>query len=239
MPSERYFIDQVFKVNQDIILKDSEFHHLVRVMRTRKGEVVELVNGQGGLTQATVEEIFKDQARLHIDSIHIEKRRNNKIILAQAIPKPNRLDYIIEKGTELGVDEFWLFPSQHSVKKDFSPEQLERLRIQIIAAMKQCGRLYLPELALKPSLEKWEANSGTFFFGDVDKTAELFSSAWKRLQVSFPVIFVVGPESGLSEKENTFLKEKGAYGVKLHENILRTDTAGIVALSLIEHWLLE
>lgn len=239
MPAERYFVDAILKANDEIQIADQEFHHLKHVMRTRKGDFVELVNGKGALANATVTDILKDKAILKIESAAQAAKPQNQIILAQAIPKPNRLDYILEKGTELGTDAFWLFPSTHSVKKEFSPNQEVRMRTQVITAMKQCGRLFLPEIILKPPIEKWDPFSEGAFFGDVDPQATLFWEIWQNYKVGKTVVFCIGPESGFTEEEEELLREKGAMGVKLHENILRTDTAPLVALSLMKHWLLS
>lgn len=244
MPAERYFIDQPLNLQSQIILKDTEFHHLIHVMRTRKGEQVELINGQGLLALATVKDILKDQARLFINEVHTEMQRKERVILAQAIPKPNRLDFIIEKGTELGVDEFWLFPGKLSLKKDFSENQLERLESQTIVAMKQCGRLFLPKLCVKPALKEWKEWPKHAFFGDIESQAPLFLNIWKEKNWEEKdkiesIIFFVGPESGFNEEEISCLRQNGVTGVRLHQNILRTDTASLVALSLITHWLLK
>jgi 16S rRNA (uracil1498-N3)-methyltransferase len=240
MPAERYFLEEPLQVNDKKILKETEFHHLARVMRARQGDQIEIVNGQGALAYGTVSEIYKDNAVLHIESIETEPAPKVEVILAQAMPRPNRLDFILEKGTELGVSQFWLFPGDLSVKKDLlTPNQFDRMRALTVAAMKQCGRLFLPSIEFKPSLEKWNFEEGAFFFGDVDAQAPLFSKVWRTHPPSSPLIFLTGPESGFSGKENALLKLKKATGVKLHGNILRTDTASLVALSLIEHWLLE
>lgn len=239
MPAERYFIEDSFTTGKSYSLEGSELHHLARVMRTRVGESIELVNGQGQLAQAIVQDIKKEEAIVTLTEVEIATRRSQTVILAQAIPKLNRLDFILEKGTELGVDEFWLFPGAHSVKADFSSNQLERMQAMILAAMKQCGRLFLPTISLKPALQKWPALTGTAFFGDTDENAPLFSQAWEKAPHPSPIIFFVGPESGLTDKEVQELKHRGVQGVKLHPNILRTDTAPLVALSLIEHWLLQ
>jgi 16S rRNA (uracil1498-N3)-methyltransferase len=240
MPAERYFLDCSFKVNDHHELKGPEFHHLAHVMRTRKGEPVELVNGKGALAQATVQDILKEKAILIIGQVYQEPDRPCRLILAQAIPKPNRLDFILEKGTELGVDCFWLFPGRHSAKKEFFPHQLERAQTLTIAAMKQCGRLTLPKLVLQPSLDKWPSLAEmSAFFGDLEPEAPPFEEAWRRLDSpSYPILFVTGPEAGFSKQEVQILRERGAAGVKLHPNILRTDTASIMALSLLSHWLL-
>lgn len=235
MPAERYYIDRSPSLHEQVELADAEFHHLARVMRARVNDPVELVNGKGMLAEATVSEILKDRVRLHIDAISQENRTGPTVILAQAIPKPNRLDFVLEKGTELGVDEFWLFPGMTSVKKDFSPNQLERAGSLLLAAMKQCGRLFLPSITLKPRLKDWLKIPSPAYFGDTDRHAPLFSPLANNKPLPESILFFVGPESGFTEEEVAFLKTHDAEGVKLHQNILRTDTASLLAVGLIAH----
>jgi 16S rRNA (uracil1498-N3)-methyltransferase len=155
------------------------------------------------------------------------------------MPKPNRLDFILEKGTELGVDAFWVFPGQLSIKKEFFPHQMERAQSLLVAAMKQCGRLTLPTLHLQPPLTQWTTFPSTAFFGDLSPEALPFEIVWKQSTgLTSPFLFITGPESGLTSQEEQFLKEGGVKGVRLHPYILRTDTASLMAVSLLSHWLL-
>lgn len=240
MPSERYFIDADFLSQKHQELMGPEFHHLAHVMRTRKGDSIELVNGKGALAQAIVHDFSKDKARLHIEEVYQEPSAPCQLILAQAFSKQNRLDFIFEKGTELGVDHFWLFAGQHSAKKECYPSQIERMRAVTIAAMKQCGRLYLPTISFIPPIVEWadRLSQLSSFFGDLNPEALLFEKAWKERVNSHapPFVFITGPEGGFSEEEVISLKDQGAIGVKLHKNILRTETASIMALSLLSHW---
>lgn len=238
MPAERYFIDQDLKEHQTLEIKDAEFHHMAHVMRTRKGERVEVINGRGALAQAIVQDLSRDRAVLMLEDLFITPPSPCRLILAQALPKANRLDFILEKGTELGVDEFWLFPGDLSAKKDFFPSQLERAQAVLISAIKQCGRLTLPHLALKPTLKNWPSFPALAFFGDLEEDAPLFETAWKEKgPFSLPVVFFTGPESGFSSEEVQLLRKGQAAGVKLHSNVLRTETASLMALSLLSHWL--
>lgn len=239
MPSERYFSDQILKTDTLIKIYENEFHHLTRVMRAREGDLLEIVNGKGTLAKANVIEIKKDHALLNILEVFQEPTRTKQLILAQAIPKSNRLDYILEKGTELGVDVFRLFPGELSVKKELFPNQLERAQSLVIAAMKQCGRLTLPEILMDPPLSKWQTiDSNAAFFGDVSSDARPLKNMLEPLSLSTSIssiLFFTGPESGFTQKEELYLKKLGVQGVKLHENILRTDTASIMALAIISH----
>lgn len=240
MPAERYYLNQILDAPMRCELKGAEFHHLAHVMRTQINDTVELINGKGVLAHAAVETIEKEKAVLRIISTQQEKKRC-QLTLAQAIPKPNRLDFIIEKGTELGVDSFFFFPGKLSQKKELFPSQLDRMRYLAISALKQCGRLHLPEIEIKPSLEQWHSlPSGPAFFGDTKAEARLLGDALKSSPPSsLPILFFTGPESGFSCEETRLLKILGAKGVKLHENILRTDTASLAAITLIHHWMIQ
>jgi 16S rRNA (uracil1498-N3)-methyltransferase len=141
----------------------------------------------------------------------------------------------LEKGTELGMSQLWLFPGQRSERKQLTESQLEHMRATSIAAMKQCGRLYLPSIELKPPLLQWQKLNSVAFFGDLSSIAPLFNSVWKELTSVSEVLFFVGPEGGFTVDEERKLHEIQVQGVRLHKNILRTDTAALVALSLITH----
>jgi len=233
MPAERYFLTADFHNGQSAILEGTEFHHLVNVMRSQAGESVELVNGRGSLAKATIERLEKKKAHLVIDNVFVQEPQKDVVILAQAIPRINRLDFILEKGTELGMTHVWLFPGDRSERKNFTESQLERLPNICISAMKQCGRLYVPEISLKPVLSKWTKPEHSLYFGDVHPEAPLLENVMKGPRRG--IIFCVGPESGFSDQEENVLRSLGGTGVKLHHNILRTDTAAVAALAIITH----
>jgi 16S rRNA (uracil1498-N3)-methyltransferase len=241
MPTERYFLAAPFSEGQHFYLEGQEFHHLTHVMRGKAEDTIELVNGQGELASATIQTIEKKRSAIKVMAVQREAPPTFEIILAQAIPRLNRLDFILEKGTELGMTQLWLFPSDYSERKSLTEHQLERLQAITVAAMKQCGRLYLPKIHLHPPLEKWSKPPYLALFGDVSPSAPLFAQLWEsqRVAKSAGILFFVGSESGFSEKEEKRLLTLGAQGVKLHSNILRTDTASLAALALIYHWLLD
>lgn len=237
MPHDRFFTAQQLTIGTEVALSEDEGYHLARIMRVAVGETIEVVNGQGWLAQATVEAIQKRTVTLRIVNIHQDPPPRREIILAQALPKVNRLDTIIEKGTEIGATQIWLFPGQRSEKRDLSPNQLQRVHALTISALKQCGRLYLPKIEIKPVLEKWTELPCKGFFGHTSDDAPTFQQLWQQEKPK-DIIFFVGPEAGFTPHEIRILKRLEATGVCLHNNILRTDTASIVALSLISHWMM-
>jgi 16S rRNA (uracil1498-N3)-methyltransferase len=226
MPQNRFFLDQPFTKDAQIEVTGEEFAHM-RVMRPKIGDTFELVNGKNALAQAEVQNLTKTSVELKIRGVQTGKDKP-QIILIQALPRMQLLDWIIEKGTELNATEFWLFPGEYSEKKTLSETQISRLKHITISSMKQCGRLDLPKILVFPSLQKIPF-SGTVLFGDVRKNAQPFPQ--KLTQA--PFCFCVGPEKGFSEKEVRFLEEKKGVGVHLHENILRTETAAIIGLAYL------
>ncbi len=234
MPAERFYSPNPLQQGEEVFLTDLEFHHLVNVMRIRENECIEIVNGNGQLATATVKRIEKKRALLHVDLIKTEIAPVHSLILAQAVPRTNRLEFILEKGTELGVTEIWLFPSARSEKRSFTEHQIERLNAILIAAMKQCGRLFLPKLLFMPMIKEWKEVPQRAYFGDTSPDAPLFLDLWDKKSAT--TFFCIGPESGFSEEEILLLRSKNLMGVKLHSNILRTDTAALTALSLVSHF---
>jgi 16S rRNA (uracil1498-N3)-methyltransferase len=224
MPADRFFVAAPLENN--LILEGEEFHHLAKVMRVRIGETIEIVNGQGEFAEAEVISLNKKNCELKILSHKKVPPPEQSLILALALTRPASLEWTLEKATELGATEIWLFPGERSEKKELSKSQIHRLETILINALKQCGRLYLPKIVLKPPLEQWQIPSGSLFFGDFSTTAPLKGPFDKT------VTFFIGPEKGFSPAETLLLREKlKAHPISLHENILRAETAAITILS--------
>jgi 16S rRNA (uracil1498-N3)-methyltransferase len=223
---ERFYLDDPLKP-PSLLLEGPEFHHLAHVMRVRVGEEIELVNGRGVLVKAKVASLKKESA--HLDLLHREEHPvpSPHLLLGLSLIKRDRLEWVIEKGTELGAEAFFLFPADRSEKNDLSPNQQERLRHVAISALKQCGRLYLPEIRLFSSLEEVLTTEATILFGDLDPKAPQLAPSKRE-----STLFITGPEKGFSPKELSLLKQKG-QGVRLHSNVLRAETAPLVALGLL------
>lgn len=233
MPHERFFTDSDLKEGQSVYLDSDEAHHL-KVMRPWPGDTFEVINGRGFLAKAQLLELAKEKALLKIIDVSFEEEPKPYLKLFQAIPRMNRLDTILEKSTELGVTEIVLFPGDKSEKKEISAQQLTRVKHIAVAATKQSGRLYVPRIRIVDPIANWKKEEGLLFYGDIDKAAQ---PLWKVLPQVLPEVMgvCIGPEAGLTEKEEGLLKAGGFRGVALHQNILRTDTAPIAALALLSH----
>lgn len=234
MPENRFFTFHPLQIGE-ATLEEEEAHHLQHVMRLNAGDRVELIDGNGALAKAVIKKCSKRAILLEVKEVHIETPPSFSIIIAQAIPRFQRLDVILEKGTELGMTELWLFPGAHSEKSQFTDPQKERIQKILISAIKQCGRLYLPQVKFIEPLEEWKSPLYPLYFGDLTPQTPLFIDAFSKSERG--VIFAVGPEKGWSPDELSQLKKLKAKGVSLHSNILRADTAPLAALSLISQML--
>ncbi|MBP9840899.1 MAG: 16S rRNA (uracil(1498)-N(3))-methyltransferase [Simkaniaceae bacterium] len=206
MPSHRFF-------SSGSTIEGEEFHHLTRVMRNQVGDEIELIDGKGSLSLAKITSIEKKEATLKILATSTEEPPKERYSLIQGVPQGAKIEWVLEKGTELDIDDFLFFGS-----KDFSPNKLTRFHHILIAAIKQCGRLFLPTLSFYSSLEEVPLHEGACY-GDPQGTP--YHTGHQ---------IVIGPESGFSEEEISLLKGKGAQGVSLGKHILRTETAAIIGV---------
>jgi len=230
MPHNRFFCIDTLEVGKEVILEGPEAHHL-GVMRARSDDTVELIDGRGTLAIARLLAMDRRKAHLRIESVTVEVKAQGQVILAQALPRMNHLEWIIEKGTELGADAFWLFPGQLSEKKQLTPSQANRLNHLICAASKQCGRLHFPTIEFKPLLEQWVIPEIALLYGTLKTDVPYL---WE-CTLALPVILCIGPEAGFASEELHCLQHTlQGQGVRLSRNTLRTETAAIVGLSLLQ-----
>ena len=224
--SDRFFLDAPFFQDDHQFLEGPEFHHLTHVMRISVGDTVELVNGKNQLATARVESMTKKVAELLLLSV-TEEPQKPPLILGAALFRFSRLEWLIEKAVELNATEIRLFPATRSEKKSVTKTQLERFEQIVLSAMKQCKRLDLPQISFYPSLQELPLE-GSALFGDLREGAEPMP------KTASPLMLLIGPEGGFTPQEILFLESKGAKGISLHKNVLRAETAGVVALVQVQ-----
>lgn len=220
MPTERFFIDA--ELDGTLHLSGPELHHL-QVMRAKTGHDVELVNGRGSLAQARIQNLSKREAIFEVIEVKNIPTKDPLLNLGVPLMRPSKLELVIEKCTELGGDAFYLYPSDHSEKKELSAHQKQRLNHIAISAMKQCGRLDLPPIHYV-TFEKLLQLNLPIYFGDA-------KGQYPPQKPKEEKLFISGPEKGFSEKEHTLLSQKASM-ITLGPYILRAETAPIAATCL-------
>jgi len=211
-------------------------------MRKAKGAHIELVNGKGALATASILNESKKGVELDVLDVEFQEKSAIQTHLLQAVIRPQKVELVIEKAVELGVDHIILFQADYSDKKQVKPERLEHIAI---SALKQSGRLFMPEVHYAKSLDEAlfsanhavddtqidKAKGTSLFYGDIEGTSqhELFVTIDQTKKPSNSIAFVIGPEGGLSPQEIELLKKNKAQSVRLGPYILRSETASILA----------
>ncbi|MDE3055255.1 MAG: 16S rRNA (uracil(1498)-N(3))-methyltransferase [Verrucomicrobiota bacterium] len=227
MPSHRFFVDASLSLHDTFSIEGEEWHHMVHVMRSSEGESVELINGKGLLAQAKIISLERHRAHLLVESLHQVPLPHFRLLLAIPFMRPAKLQWIVEKGTELGVFSFVFYRAQRSELSQLSSSQLERLHILAVSALKQSGGVYLPSFQVVPDLASLPA-APLSLFGDPSGEVLSFDPLPPSL------LFVTGPESGFAPEEKELLEKKGS-GVRYNPNTLRAETAPIAAAAIFLH----
>jgi 16S rRNA (uracil1498-N3)-methyltransferase len=229
-------IQPPFIVGQEVTLPTGEAHHAAHVLRLKEGAAVEVFDGAGAAAAARITEVRKGSVTATVEEVRPKIVRPGPLVyLVFAVPKGNRLDWLLEKATELGVAALVPLRFQRSVAggEDLSAAKRERWLGHTIAAAKQAGLRWLPRLEDPQTLEKFIStlHEPTGVFGDLGPEALPLVRALGRLDRARPVFIVVGPEGGLAPTEREALVKAGLAPVRIGPTILRIETAAIALIA--------
>jgi 16S rRNA (uracil1498-N3)-methyltransferase len=231
----RFYCNPITKPSVE--LSGLEAHHLSSVRRLTKGDKVELFDGAGTLAVTTIAAVSSKKVSLQVDEIKVIPRPSKtEIVIAVSIAKGSRFDWVIEKCTELGADRISPVIFERTVKQPKNPDITSRWNNLAIAAAKQSHRVFLPQIDKPAALTdvikalKKDFPKGRFLLGS--PSAEVSALTNQPLSGN-AVIALVGPEGGLTEQEQTFLKDTGVQSVRFANNILRIETAAVAFASIL------
>lgn len=230
----RFFIDAQLELGVDLQLTDQVFHHWVKVLRAQIGATATLFNGQGGEYKVTLIEIGKKTAMVSVNQFNPDNRTPAATIcIGQVMSKGDRMDYMVQKATELGVSQIQLLTSERCemrLKYERDQKKIDHWQAIATAACEQCGMNIVPQILPPLSLEQWLATdlaeTKLVLAPDREKTDVL-------AQMSQDITLLIGPEGGLSEAEIDAAQQQGFKNWCIGDRVLRTETAPIVALSII------
>jgi 16S rRNA (uracil1498-N3)-methyltransferase len=218
------------------VLDGDEGRHAATVRRIRAGEVIDVADGAGSVARCAVTSVGRHHLELRVDDVSTVPEPAVRLVLAQALAKGGRDELAVESATEVGVDAVIPWQAERSVVR-WAGERGDRGRAKWQAtareAAKQSRRARVP--AVEPALTT-TALAGRLAAADLGVV--LHEAAQRPLdQVQLPasgeIVVVVGPEGGIAESEVTALEQVGAVAVRLGPEVLRTSTAGPVALALL------
>jgi len=232
----RFYCPLPLESDTVIELPPAPAHHAVRVLRLGAGAAITLFNGEGGEFSATLEPdgSRKVHARIGAPSA-VERESPLAVTLVQGIANAERMDYAVQKAVELGVAAIVPLATARTVTRlDAQRAEKRRARWQQIAigACEQCGRNRVPEVRLPCGIDAWLKQPSTA------SLRLLLSPLAQESLTAFEsprgdVELLVGPEGGLSAEETTAAMRSGFHAVRLGPRTLRTETAGLVALTAI------
>ena len=235
----RFFISPVQQSKGKACIDDrAEAHRISKVLRLRRGDKVVLFDGRGREYDGVILSISKERIDFRIVGEPREEDRGERsLVLVQAVLKSRKMDLIFQKATELGVDLIIPLVSVRTERKAVSEHQMTRWRKILLEAARQSERTVVPELEYPISFRDYFEEHGdrgdSLFFCERDPGKPLrdyfTSSPSDVLQV------IIGPEGGWDLSEIDYAGERGFFLATLGSKILRTETAAIVALGIVQY----
>lgn len=245
MRVNRLYIDAELEPGVHITLSGSAASHVKRVLRLRSGAALTLFNGRGGEYAGSVAAAHGGEVTVAVGEQRAEERESPlALTLAQGISRGERMDFVVQKATELGVKQLVPLLTERSVVRLDAQQTLRKLNhwhAIAVAACEQSGRNRLPEVLAPATLTGFLRESGR------DTTGEATPAPLRLLlspgapgalgDVPRPagaVTVLIGPEGGLADNEHEAALAAGFTAVRLGPRVLRTETAAIVALALLQ-----
>ena len=230
MSNIRLFFSDTLSANMIDKLDKGQSHYLSKVMRVKENEVFSLFNKEGEW-EAKVLGIFKNIVEFKIIKQLRQKEITKELWLAFSPIKSNYQNFMLQKATELGVTKFLPIIFDRTVVRKINKDRLEKI---VIEACEQSNRINVPNIEDAQDLNSFlKKNSMDLIFTDLNSN---INKVDKSKFTDKPVCIIIGPEGDFSETEREkILSFKGVQPVKINENILRSETAVISAISIVNY----
>lgn len=231
----RFFTNHPLSVGATLTVDDDVYHHWCKVLRAKVGDATTLFNGQGGEYRAVLTTITKKDAQVLIkDFDPINRTPPYQTTLIQAISKGERMDYTIQKATEMGVSTIALVTTEHSERLRYERDHKKLAHWQKIAisACEQCGLNLIPKILPPVALGELlptctDELKIVMSLPCDDKTFTLHNGQ----KLPSTISLLVGSEGGLSDDEIALCHQHGFLSWSIGERVLRTETAGVAGLA--------
>ena len=229
MSNIRLFYLKSLSLNLTDKLDKSQSHYVSKVMRLKHKEVFSLFNSSGEW-EAKISNITKSIVEFNVTKQLRQKENTKELWLAFSPIKSNYFNFMIQKATELGVTKFLPVIFERTIVRKINKERLEKV---IIEAAEQSNRITVPSIEDPQKIKSFLNNDMDLIFTDLNTANTKIDL--KKLTTK-PTCVIIGPEGDFSEQEREeILKYNGVQSVKINENILRSETAVISALSIINY----
>lgn len=233
----RSFLDAPLAVGQEMLLPEQSGNHIVRVLRLQNGDMFHVFNGDGHDYVAEIIGVEKKGAKIRIVScIEVRNESPLRIHLFQSIARGDKMDWILQKATELGVSAFTPIISDRTevrLEGERSDKKLSHWLGVIRSACEQSGRTHIPQLHLPIAINQLSLKLNTAQALYLEPTAKL---CIKEISANLEqeLFLAIGPEGGFSERDTHLLENAGFRGLKIGPRILRTETAGLAVIAALQ-----
>ena len=229
----RLYCNQKLSLNNIIVLNKTDTHYLKNVMRCKKNDQINLFNENDQEFYSKILEIKKYETILEIFESSTNTEIINNIFLIFSLVKKNKMDFIIQKATELGVRKIFPILTERSSIRDINPSRMVAIAKE---ASEQSNRISIPEISnlmtIQELLKQWDKKRSILYADEILKINKNLTILNRKNFVKSSLL--VGPEGGFSPEENDMLKTyKYVFPISFGETILRSDTAVIVGLSYL------
>ncbi len=232
----RIFTEQTLITGKLVQLEETASHHLSKVLRMQAGRELILFNGTGGEFTAIIQEVSKKYVTVAVAE-HIADNRESplQLELAIGISRGERFEWVLQKATELGVTKITPLITERTEVKvggDRQEKLVDRWQQIVISACEQCQRNLLPELSAPVQISEWlTAVNSDLRFVLHHRDSKTLPAEQKPQSVTL----LIGPEGGLSESEISQAQAKDFNALTLGPRVLRTETAPVAAISLVQY----
>lgn len=240
----RFFVKPILKTEPLINLDREESHHVVKVLRLPAGEEIELLDGLGNLYQGRIETIGRQVSVRILSMVRTDPETKPSLWVCQGGLKGKKMDFVVQKCTELGVDRFLPYTSGRSQGRnvlEYSEKKHERWEKLVKSACKQSMRLKLmqvePEQSITDLLTPGNLPESItkIMFWEEERQTRLADLDWRA--PADRVCLMLGPEGGFALQEVAEAQQQGWRIVSLGKNVLRAETATVSAVSIVQHLL--
>ncbi|MDA8413058.1 MAG: 16S rRNA (uracil(1498)-N(3))-methyltransferase [Desulfobacteraceae bacterium] len=243
MSIRRFMINSRSILDGSAALDGELFRHIVRVLRLSPGDPLTLVDERGGEHDGVIDRVDKDLVTVKItrsDHAPIQDNTGLRLTVCQALPKGEKIDLILQKGTELGAHDFWLFGGHRSiarVRAEQRDAKLERWSRIVTEAARQCGRRTIPAVRWYPTAVEAAAASShdlRLLLWEDERTRRLNETLAGTAPPGSAIVSI-GPEGGFDPHETELFVKQGFQTVSLGSRILRTETAAIAITAILQY----
>lgn len=233
--SELFYCPEILA--SGITLQTSEAHHAINVLRMKQHDTIRLFNGNGTTAEGRIERLTRREVMVEVLSIKDHQRPGqHQVIVAAAVPKGDRLKWMVEKLTELGVDRFVPLQTKRSVVQPGS-SKLDKLQATVINAAKQSRNLWMMQLAAPIAFSDLLAQQNTrFLLAHPSATASLANSNADATQADTTdasQTILIGPEGGFTDAEVEVADQKNCRRLAWSGGILRIETAAVTFAAIM------